>query len=344
MLEENIFRTEADDPGSKMDTKDHSFKDFLESGWRQELISHEEAGTWPKQCRGCLDIETTGLKSYRLEVINDKHRHLHVQTGNICDSDCVMCGPQWSTKVMSRLKMKPDPEKQYLGKTNVPVRSIWNEPASIENLREAAKWTDHIHFGGGEPLIDKRIWDFIETIARSDLSISFVTNLNTLPSARGFELLKSFKNVGMNVSIDATGRLYEWIRHGLSYKRVMTNLATIKTMGIGAAINCEVQAHNVANIPAHHSVFSGLGFLPDYYFVDRPKLLQASNAPKHVIERAIELLPKNVNEQLLLGLRYSLKKHDPQMSVRLMKHTEYLNFHRKDLRFDCDAWEVFLGA
>jgi MoaA/NifB/PqqE/SkfB family radical SAM enzyme len=248
----------------------------------------------------------------------------------------------WSTKVMARLKQQPDPNKAYLGKLQVPVRSIWNDPSTLDNLREAAKWTDHIHFGGGEPLLDHRLWDFLESIVRSDLSISFVSNLNTLPTPRGFELLKSFKTAGINVSIDATGDLYGWMRHGLEYNTVMKNLAMTRSKQIDVAVNCEVQAHNVANMPAHWAEFKKIGVTTDYYFVDKPVLLRARNAPIYILKEAVDELPSDADEQLSHGLRQSIEYHDPEMSAKLINHTTYLNTHRK-FTFDCDSWKVFLG-
>ena len=339
MMDEKAFRKIDGSDGSGYHLKHDSLPTFIDSQWRQSMIQHQERGEWPEECKGCLDSETSEGSSYRTGILNNQRRHLHVHVGNVCDSDCIMCGPQWSTKVMSRLSKHPDDNQVFPGKARLPPRSIWNDKEGLDNLKECVRWTDHLHFGGGEPMLDKRIWDFLSTVVRNDLSISFVSNLNTLPSDQGFEILSSFKQVNVNVSIDATGSLYEWIRQDLSWTTLIRNLTVMRSRGIHLSVNCEIQAHNLLNLADHYKLFNRLGLNPDYFMVVMPRLLQARNAPMKVIDTTIDLLQRQGCDDIIKKLLNARRNHNPNDTNILIKHTEYLNSHRHH-RFDVEKWNV----
>ena len=336
MFDYENYSSSSDYQGSGMGINDYSLDEFMSSDWRKSLLKHEDEGTWPEGCKTCLNDELNGILSLRQEMTGKTGKHLHVNVGNLCDSDCVMCGSQWSTKTMARLKKHPDLDNGYHGMEFFPVRNIWTDAQAQDNLRKMISWTDHMHFNGGEPLLDKRIWDFLDSIDPTGKSVSFVSNLNTLPSDRGFEILKKFENVWFNASIDGIKHTYEWIRQGLDWNTVIKNVLKIRSMGYKVNVQLGVQAHNLLDLAGYHRVF---GSKADYYIIDEPKILRVRNAPRWALERCLSELPPDTNPKLIRIIEIALSEHDPTMLDRLMKHTRYLNGHRKHT-FDLDAWIV----
>ena len=113
---------------SKLGISSTSLNDFLNSDYRKNLIAIAETGQWPVGCEECRWVEQVGLTSSRqgeieLETSQGPSPIVHFNSGSICDSDCAMCGPRWSTAIANRLKTHPDPSQTYftLGESSVEL-------------------------------------------------------------------------------------------------------------------------------------------------------------------------------------------------------------------------------
>lgn len=255
---------------------------FLTSDYRLNLIATAEKGEWPVGCEGCMYLEKLGLTSSRLSEINLEKENgtkplVHLNTGNVCDSDCIMCGPRWSTSIANRLKKHPDPNQNYFTLGNEGEELPFDKP-SLANITKAISNAKKLKLVGGEPFIDKKLWKFLDKIARSDLKLIINTNGNTFPSSKQLETIAKFETVDVIFSIDATDLTFEWVRQNLSYKKLIKNYLKFRKLdNVSCRAICVVQAHNILNLKDLCQAFkNNINFHP----LVHPSLLAAKNAPR----------------------------------------------------------------
>lgn len=316
-----------------------TYQDFLSSTYRQNLLKEASTGKWPKGCESCFWLETIGLKSPRLGEIEYEKQNgarplVHINSGSICDSDCIMCGPRWSTTIANRLKQFPDPTQTYFTLGNEGF-DLPTDDKSLDNMRQAIKAAKRIKVVGGEPFIDKKLWKFLSQVADKDVTLTISTNGNSFPTKNQLTIFKKFLNIEIIFSIDGTDLYFEWIRQNLSYKTLINNYLKIKTSGIASyAVTCVAQAHNLLNLNKLNQVFkNNITFNP----LTHPSLLAARNAPKWVLEKAIDENKDSKELQTILNLSLTA---GPTHDLMLLKsHTDYLNSHRTHY-FDHNTWTV----
>ena len=87
-----------------------------------------------------------------------------------------------------------------------------------------------IRFTGGEPLVHKRIYDFIALAHQLGLYTSIGTN-GTLATKEVSEKLKVAGLDKAVVSIDGTERAHDDIRSGGNYKKTIARIKNLEKMG-----------------------------------------------------------------------------------------------------------------
>ena len=79
------------------------------------------------------------------------------------------------------------------------------------------RFLERIDFKGGEPMMQEGMYDFLEYLVSwgyaSNITIAYTTNGTKTPE-RLKELWPKFKKVKLVISVEATGKLYEYIRGG----------------------------------------------------------------------------------------------------------------------------------
>lgn len=312
-------------------------QEFRESSYASELQETMSQGQWPRGCEHCRWVEHIGMTSSRQNALRADRKLVHINSGNICDSDCVMCGPRWSTTIANRLEKHPDPTNSYFTSGH-EGQDPWLDGKSYEHMVNACNQADEINVVGGEPFLDKRIWRMLDTVSSPNKKLKFVTNGNTFPSDTQLSIMQRYCDLELTFSIDATGLTYEWIRQGLSWHVVMQNLLrSMQLPKTQVSVSAVVQAHNVLDLPRLHETFESsritIGFEP----LVHPTMLSARNAPSWTLEKAIKEIPSDVPLQKFLT--HCLSQGPMVPFDQLAAHTEYLNGHRTH-RFNIDTWTV----
>jgi len=327
-------------------TAEYSPAQFRASNFYKDLQQKERDGQWPDECLGCAHAEEHGLESARQGAVDREQQakgpvnYLHVVASNVFDSDCVMCGPQWSTKIAARLAKHPYPEHIYPGVPMKGVFSVWDDPRKTEHLLQAVSAADHLNIVGGEPFIDPKLWLFLNSVKRKDLSLSMVSNGNTFPTAAQLLIIDGFAKFNLCISIDGTDKTYEWIRQGLSWKKLLKNIVRFRNAEIETVTHCVVQAHNLLDLADYQKLFNKFNLPTSYYSVKTPPLLAPKNAPLWVLEKAIaDLKDVENNDELIKILSLAKAEHNPSSTEKLKTYTKYLNNHRTH-EFDCDNWTI----
>lgn len=143
---------------------------------------------------------------------------LEVGFGNYCNLACLSCNSTLSTSWH-------DDEIKLNSSVNENLQRIVFP--KLDNLKfvpdqSTLKTLKIIKFTGGEPMINPEFIKFIDVICEQgtpeNISLEIYTNCSYIPSPKLLENLVKFKNVQLNLSIDAYGSVNDYIRYGSKWE------------------------------------------------------------------------------------------------------------------------------
>lgn len=204
-----------------------------------ELLRHySETGQKLPCCQKCYDQEEMGEISLR-QKLNAKHndikkvelKSIDIALDNICNLTCDGCNENYSSEWSK--KLYPDePSSFHITST----KDIFEIP---ESLRE-------IVFMGGEPLMTNRHYNILKKVKnKNEMDLMYQTNGTHLLNDKTIEILKEFKSVFMNVSIDGYGELNDKVRSGSKFSDVEKFIEQCKDLGfIRIGVHTTVHMNN----------------------------------------------------------------------------------------------------
>lgn len=142
-----------------------------------------------------------------------------IDLGNYCNSACVFCSPQSSSRLASEWKK--------IGLIDqLPPDSWTSDPVLIEKFIDTLKQSKHIqylHFIGGETLITPAFEQILKILIEQGINqtatIGFTTNLITW-SPEVVKLLTQFKGVNLGMSIESFDPVNDYVRWPATGSRV----------------------------------------------------------------------------------------------------------------------------
>ena len=269
-------------------------------------------GEWHPGCSWCKRLEETTGSSGRtvrktsaetLAAIDSdpnffKLEHLVVNWSNLCNLTCVYCNDQTSTAWQSVKK--------------IPINLIKNEH---EDLIELAKTQGHniqgLSLGGGEPLLQKGLDEFLKYIDPTQVSVMVTTNLSMeIITNPIYQILKTWPNVEWMVSFDnANKEKFEYVRDRASWHQFVKNLRQMK--------------HDGQNVNAHpaYSIYCALDLMEYYDFCAAEKLGIYWCELNHPIELDIRRHSVNLRQKAILTIDQVLDKYgnERNLAVEVLK-------------------------
>lgn len=198
-------------------------------------------------CETCYSNESTGRESRRLinnetfkdRVFTDTSSDINIQyidlrLGNQCNLKCRMCSPMNSSLVEDEFNENPSPilDKFYL-KSKVSVDRWYETDTFNNNIDKHIPNLVTVYMTGGEPTLIKKNYDIMQRLldhGRSDVRLIINTNMtNTNP--KFYQLLKQFKKVTIQMSIDAIDDLDTYIRYPTDFKTVDNTIKELISIG-----------------------------------------------------------------------------------------------------------------
>lgn len=244
--------------------------DTIDSAWKDldTLRSKFIAGEKPAECVQCWKREET-LGHSRRTWYDDKItnwpdsynlnpdmqlRHMDLNFGNTCNLKCRMCGTWGSTawyKEESKLS-KIDNNRFKRAMSNTPPTII---PASYwADKKEMFKYLERIDFKGGEPMMQDGMYDFLEYLVEwgyaQHITIAYTTNGTKTPERLKL-LWPKFKRVKLVISVEGTGKLYEYIRGGdiQSIDQLVENIHWFDQFeNVRGSFNSAIQIYNIFDL------------------------------------------------------------------------------------------------
>lgn len=230
---------------------------------RQDFLD----GKKPEACQACWKREETLGTSRRFwyedkiknwpeqYTLNPemKLRHMDLNFGNTCNLKCRMCGSwgstAWFKEEQQLMEINPDFQRgiSNLKPTIIPA-SYWSDK------KEMFKDLERIDFKGGEPMMQDGMYDFLEYLVEwgyaPNITIAYTTNGTKTPN-RLKELWPKFKKVKLVVSVEGTGKLYEYIRGGdvQSLEQLKENIHWFDQFeNLNGSFNSAIQIYNIFDL------------------------------------------------------------------------------------------------
>jgi organic radical activating enzyme len=263
-------------------------------------------GEWAPGCSWCKRLEeTTGasgrtVRKASAETIAAidvdpnffKLEHLVVNWSNLCNLACVYCNPETSTAWQSIKK--------------IPINHIKNEHADlIELARTQGHNIQGLSLGGGEPLLQKGLEQFLDYINASKVSVMVTTNLSVdLEHNAIYQRLKTWPNVSWMISFDNANKdKFEYVRHGASWTQFVDNIQVMKQDGQ------KVQAH-----PAY-SIYCAMDLMEYYDFCADQQLDIFWCELNHPTELDIRRQSANLRQLAVEEIDRVVTKYQTQLSL-----------------------------
>ena len=226
------------------------------------------AGVRSKECSRCYYKEDSGIVSGRL-ISNEKWPHikidelnpdgtvdqfnpiyLDIRLSNICNLKCRMCNGYFSSSIAQE-------EKELFGndssiKSNLRLQQ---RKSKLEEIIEYLPSAEKIYFAGGEPLLAMEHYEILNALiacGNTNLKITYNTNFTTLQyrDVSVLDLWNNFSNIQIGASLDAQGKVAEYIRHGTDWKTIESNLRLVKSQcpHVNFTVTSTVGLLNVASL------------------------------------------------------------------------------------------------
>jgi MoaA/NifB/PqqE/SkfB family radical SAM enzyme len=242
--------------------------------------------------RGCTACKKPG-KTYKNTFDNYVHskfavRWLDVRNNNLCNMECVICGPYYSSKWAERVG-----KEQSFVKTDFDV--------DFSQVRK-------IYFAGGEPFLNKTHWNILKNIPNPErVGLFYTSNLTYVKGVQ--EHFLKFKHVGINASLDGVGKFGEQIRPGLNWKTWQKNLDSLLNIkNVKVEIACTVGLTNIWHLEEIDSFAKQKGIPIEYFTLKHPDYLSLSALPIDLKEK-INFIPTDELKLLINDDKSYLFKH-----------------------------------
>jgi len=283
--------------------KDKSIHEILKSNTetKQNMLNHKEG----LGCSVCYDLEKN---KNSFDIISDRVFYLRelksvdnslydqidnfdlhkidIRWSNVCNHACVYCGPDYSSKWATELKIKvaePPPERV----------------AELKKLVfDNAHQLKHVYLAGGEPLLMKENLELLNILQEKNPLVNIRVNTNlSKTGTRVFEKICEFKNVQWIISLDEIEEEFEYIRYGGVWQDFLDNLTIIKKLKHKVSFN---MLHHLLNF---RSIFKCISFLKELGFHNNSFIIGALTTPdylniRHLPDSMLQLVKSDINDWL----------------------------------------------
>ncbi len=244
------------------------------------------AGERPESCGACWRRESAGGMSRRL-LMNAGYRdsaahdieklpeigaesgykldrpptHFVLEMGNLCNLKCRSCAGILSTRIAadrvhSAWAVEHAPWTSVVEESNgIRVNgSPWfeNTDALADMLATAADTDIFLTLMGGEPFLIPSVWRLLTALVERGVAKRIYVGLSTNGQQNHpllAELAPQFRGFNVSVSVDAFGKVYEYMRSGSSWSRLLATLdALLQVAGVDLCVVPTLQNYNALDL------------------------------------------------------------------------------------------------
>lgn len=263
--------------------KKQPFTKLFNNAYYKNIRNDLYCGQRNKNCVSCWNAEDSNSKSPRMDFFGDFERQvedkdalidfiknnpdesrltdlerIEIRPSNLCNLQCMHCGPGsstlWVTSLTDKETFEIYEETSYdVGKEvdelDEPVThdnisklfkvALNSESRYKEDIKELLASASMIHFTGGEPLLTPEHIDWLEYMTSKnpqDQKLVYNTNLNVKDISKYLKYWMKFKQVEIVCSIDASFDTYDFFRMRGDIELVKSNLRRIKDFNLSNII------------------------------------------------------------------------------------------------------------
>ena len=215
--------------------KETSIQEVIHGPALTDMREHMTRGEWYPGCSWCKELEeTTGVSGRTVRQASEETlkaieqdpvdyfelQHIVVNWSNLCNLACTYCNPQTSTAWQS-IK-------------GIPINHVKNEhPDLIELVQTQGHTVKGLALGGGEPLLQKGLLDFLQYLVPEQVQVLVTTNLSIdITNNPIYNELRTWPGVQWQISFDnVTKDKFEYVRHGAKWETFVANIGIMKQHG-----------------------------------------------------------------------------------------------------------------
>lgn len=349
----------------------NSQEEIMNSTYMKEFRKKLLSGQWPEACFRCMSTEQTGgisrrqieLEQHREDIasalantdqdgtIKVNTRHLDYRLGNACNLQCRMCNPLSSKRWINDYASMPEhislPELRE-GLERFKKMDWFKSETYLKEFENKCENVTRIHFAGGEAFYVKQMVDLLKKCVEKDIAknitLSYNTNMTILTNEI-LDLWTHFKEVKILASIDAFGKLNEYIRYPSQWKEIDENLRYLdenhQRFNISEVmISTTVQLNNVLHLDQLIKYLKTFQFIvpcPNVIPLLIPKYLSMNVLPKKLrfsaalkIENSLQnlsLAPEyqylKANLQSIASQLLAAADEDPKLADEFIEFTHF---------------------
>jgi len=244
--------------GTVGNIKETTIQEVIHGPALTDMRAHMARGEWYKGCDWCKQLEETTGASGRTSRYANKQtlqaiennpvdyfelQHIVINWSNLCNLTCTYCSPQTSTAWQS-IK-------------GIPINHVKNEhPDLIELARTQGHTVVGLSLGGGEPLLQKGLLDFLRYLVPGQVQVMVTTNISIdITNNPVYNELRTWPGVQWLISFDnADQDKFEYVRAGAKWDIFVANIKIMKQ-----------HQQNVVAHPAY-SIYCALDLIEYYDF------------------------------------------------------------------------------
>lgn len=282
--------------GKELNVKTTSIQDAWTSDYmvdiREKMLNNERHSgcveCWREQDNGVIPMRFDSFDYLipKSQVLDPKYPvKIEINASNVCNLKCRICTSYASTKWIAE-------EKSIYGTSQEKHINLTKE--NLPQITELLPTMKEISFFGGEPFLSEENLELLRHCVKSGDAkhIQILVNTNTtVYSDEIVNLLKKFKKVYLNFSIDDIGKRFEYQRKGANWNEVVENMKKYIAHGgyhgynkIECKICCTVTNMNIFYFPEYFSFMNE-------HFAGLPVFWNLLYNPK---EFSVQILPSEV--------------------------------------------------
>ena len=288
---------------------------------RKEFLNDQK----PKNCKNCWQIEDSEGISRRLNENSEWANHFYkindtnltfgpslvdIKFGNICNLKCRICNSinshSWAEE-----------EVKIFGKTVSGTKSnfIIPEERTWQELEALLPTLEKILLSGGEPLLLKHHWKFLEKCIDKNhshhLDLRYITNGTISLTSYQIDIWKKFRKIELFISIDDIEDRFEYQRYPAKWFEVLENFQKFRSIDFIDLVICNsISIFNVFYLPEFFDWINSINFDPKKIYLNYVR------KPSHFDIGNFSSIQKNiVSEKLKIYQKYDLQPVINYMNV-----------------------------
>lgn len=293
---------------------------------REQFLNNER----PDECRNCWATEDAEGFSYRIFANKNfssyvklqqqlpKPIWLQLKLGAKCNLACRTCDADSSNKLLKQTSYSlfGKIDKNWIRRKQKRSSFIDND-SFWKEIRDMSENLELLTLTGGEPLINDHHYTYLEWCVdqgyAKNIQLDYITNGTVELDNYKKELWKNFKHVHIDISIDGTGKLVEYIRTGIKWDSVRKNILEYKKE-YNASISWLISIYNIRYVD---QIFS---------FCDEHDIQLTLNPLHAPVWQNVKTLPESVKEIVIEHIEQIVTKKPKDFLIDFIKQPIHADF------------------